>query len=92
MQCSTVKTNTECPLMTAKGCSYKGGVCLPIVEACQGCKRAVEYPTGWYCSATPDPAKKWKNGPCNLATHVETTPVETKTKVNPLKASKRSQK
>ncbi len=93
MLCTTIKPNTECPFMTAKGCSFNGGVCLPIVEACKGCKRAVEYPSGWYCSATPDPSKKWKNGVCNLATHVDNNiAVESKDKINPLKASKRSRK
>jgi hypothetical protein len=32
---------------------------------------------------------KWKNGNCNLATHVVSTVVTAKAKVNPLKASKR---
>ena len=91
MLCTTVKANTECPFMTAQGCSYKEGVCLPAVEACNGCKRVIEYAAGLYCSACPDPAKKWKNGNCNLATHV-TAEVEVKAKINPLKASKRSKK
>ena len=92
MLCTTVKENTECMFMTAKGCSYNGGVCLPVVEACQGCKRIVEHPSGLYCSASPDPAKKWKNGNCNLATHIDNTVIEAKAKINPLKASKRSKK
>jgi hypothetical protein len=32
---------------------------------------------------------KWKNGNCNLATHVTSAAVAAKAKVNPLKASKR---
>jgi len=35
---------------------------------------------------------KWKNGNCNLATHVAKTAVNGKTKLNPLKASKRGSK
>ncbi len=89
MICSTVKEGTECVFMTAKGCSYNDGVCHPVVEACQGCKRAVEYATGWYCEAVPDPGLKWKNGKCNLATHTTETAVKEKNKINPLKASKR---
>ncbi len=93
MLCTTIKENTECPFMSVKGCSYNGGVCLQAIEACEGCKRIVEYASGLYCSATPDPAKKWKNGTCNLATHVDTgTVVETKAKINPLKASKRGKR
>ncbi|MFZ5563683.1 MAG: PxxKW family cysteine-rich protein [Thermodesulfobacteriota bacterium] len=92
MNCVTVKENVECPFMTSAGCSFTGGVCKPIVEACEGCKRVAEFPTGRYCTATPDPAAKWKRGRCNLATHiVEAAPVA-KAKINPLKASKRAAK
>jgi hypothetical protein len=35
---------------------------------------------------------KWKNGNCNLATHVATTVAANKQKINPLKASKRARK
>jgi hypothetical protein len=49
----------------------------------------VEY--GDYCQACPDPQAKWKNGPCNLATHVKTGS-EKVVKLNPLKASKRSRR
>jgi len=91
MKCTTVKENTECPFMTAGGCSYNGGVCQPIVEACEGCKRIVEYPAGLYCAAVPEPAAKWKNGKCNLATHVsDESAVTEKAKINPLKASKKA--
>ena len=79
----------ECPFMTAKGCSFNGGICHEIVEQCNGCKRNAQHASGWYCSACPEPAIKWKNGNCNLATHIEATPAAKKTKVNPLKASKR---
>ncbi|MGD8757754.1 MAG: PxxKW family cysteine-rich protein, partial [Deltaproteobacteria bacterium] len=33
---------------------------------------------------------KWKNGRCNLATHVKDTAKSDAAKINPLKASKRS--
>jgi len=78
--------------MSAKGCSYNGNVCLEISEKCNGCDRTVEFPTGWYCSASPEPAMKWKSGNCNLATHVTEAVTETKAKINPLKASKRATK
>lgn len=75
--------------MTANGCVFNGGSCREIVEACSGCNRVVDYEGGWFCSVAPDPAVKWKNGNCNLATHVSTETVEKKQKINPIKASKR---
>jgi len=90
MKCTTIREGIDCPFMTAKGCSFNKGACLVAVEACNGCTRSQEFPTGWYCSSCPDPASKWKHGHCNMATHVTlATGKETKTKVNPLKASKR---
>ncbi len=78
--------------MTAKGCAYKGGICQQIVEQCSGCGRQGQYSSGWYCTACPDPSTKWRNGICNLATHVSASAPapENKQKINPLKASKRS--
>lgn len=88
MVCTTIKNGKECPFMTAKGCSYNGGVCHEIVEQCKGCNKSIETSTGWYCSSYPDPSLKWKNGNCNFATHIASV-AEAKAKVNPLKASKR---
>ncbi len=93
MKCTTIKEGTECPFMTPEGCSYNGGVCYQAVEACNGCQRLVEYPSGWYCAVCPEPAAKWKHGKCNMATHVvEETGGNEKTKMNPLKASKKAAK
>lgn len=89
MICTTVRNGDECVFMTAQGCSYNGGSCLAVIEKCEGCKRIKEYETGRYCIAYPDPAVKWKNGNCNLATHIVGEKVQTKTKLNPIKASKR---
>ncbi len=89
MICTTIRNGKECPFMTAQGCSYNGGICHVIVEQCEGCKRGEECSSGWYCSACPDPSLKWKSGNCNLATHVSSTVVGKKAKINPLKASKR---
>jgi hypothetical protein len=89
MICQTIRKGNECAFMTAKGCSYNGGLCQEIVEECKGCNRASEIESGWYCSACPEPSSKWKNGNCNLATHVSTVRATTKQKINPLKASKR---
>ena len=92
MKCTTVRKGQECAFMTAKGCGYNGGVCFEIVEQCKGCNRTIEITSGLYCSACPEPTMKWKNGNCNLATHVKTTAATKAQKVNPLKASKRAAK
>ena len=89
MVCATIKKGLECFFMTPKGCSYKGGLCHQIVDQCDGCNRGSEFSAGWYCTACPDPSIKWKNGNCNLATHVTSASTTAKTKLNPLKASKR---
>jgi hypothetical protein len=78
--------------MTAAGCSFNGGACYEIVEACSGCGRSVQVESSWYCSAAPDPSVKWKNGKCNLATHVAAESTEKAQKINPIKASKRMKK
>jgi len=89
MVCTTIKKDVECPFMTSSGCSYNGGVCHQVIEECEGCKRTAELSSGWYCKACPEPLAKWKNGNCNLATHVKVESTEKKVKLNPLKASKR---
>ena len=89
MICQTIRKGSECAFMTGKGCDYNGGQCREIVEACKGCNRASEIESGWYCTACPEPAIKWKNGNCNLATHVVSQSATSKAKINPLKASKR---
>jgi hypothetical protein len=89
MVCKTIKQGQECPFMSSKGCSYNGGICHQVVEQCNGCDRGSEYASGWFCTACPDPSKKWKNGNCNLATHVTNSVDSAKAKINPLKASKR---
>ena len=88
MICSTMKAGIECAFMTKEGCGYGGGACLTIVEQCEGCQRAVEFPSGKFCSSYPNPAIKWKTSSCNFATHTKLE-VADKQKVNPLKASKR---
>jgi Family of unknown function (DUF6811) len=75
--------------MMAKGCSFNGGICHEIIEKCNGCNRNTQYTSGWYCAACPDPTSKWKNGNCNLATHIVSAAAVKQAKVNPLKASKR---
>lgn len=90
MNCATLKPGTACNFMSAKGCSYSGGACNPVIEQCEGCDRNKEFSAGRYCISYPDPSQKWKLGTCNLATHIKKAPAQTVTKVNPLKASKRS--
>ena len=92
MNCTTIKEGIECPFMSAKGCTYKDGICHQIIEQCQGCNRTTELSSGWFCTACPEPAVKWKYGNCNMASHVTTASVAEKNKINPLKASKRARK
>jgi hypothetical protein len=92
MICTTIRKGEECAFMTKNGCSFNGGHCCKVVEACNGCSRSHAYESGWYCTATPDPAVKWKHGNCNLATHITTSVKAEKAKLNPLKASKRGGK
>jgi hypothetical protein len=92
MQCVTVKPGVECTFMRQTGCSFQGGACLPIVAACEGCGYATDYDNGQYCQLYADPASKWMLGRCNFATHVKTEVQPSSQRLNPLKASKRSQK
>ncbi len=91
MQCQTNKPGAECIFMKKSGCCYNGGRCYPIVESCKGCDRAVEFTTGVYCRTYCEPSIKWAKGSCNFATHVKKEVKEDTFKLNPLKASKRSQ-
>jgi len=89
MLCTIVKTGVDCFFMTKKGCEYNGGKCNTIIEQCEGCQKAGDFPAGKYCIAFPDPAAKWRTGKCNMATHVKVLEKKETAKVNPLKASKR---
>ncbi len=90
MKCTTIRKGKECPFMSAKGCSYNGGLCHEVVEQCNGCNRTTEHSSAWYCTACPEPARKWQHGNCNLATHVAAAGSKKQAKINPLKASKRA--
>ncbi|MCA1988420.1 MAG: PxxKW family cysteine-rich protein [Desulfarculus sp.] len=90
MQCTTNRPGMECGFMSGKGCGYSGGTCHPIVESCQGCDRTVTAGEMVYCKSYPDPAAKWRFGPCNFATHIKAEVKEDSKKINPLKASKRA--
>lgn len=76
--------------MTAAGCTYNGGICRETVDSCDGCGRKVEFASAWYCTTCPEPAARWKSGSCNMATHVNSAAGGSKSKINPLKASKRA--
>jgi len=92
MKCNTLKPNTECDFMTAKGCTYQGGQCEPIIDKCEGCGKILIAEEKKYCSVFPSPAGKWRKGLCNFATHAkkEVPKDESGKKVNPLKAAKRA--
>ena len=89
MICTTIRNGEECAFMSARGCTFNGGACHKVIESCDGCSRSKEFESGWYCSAAPDPSIKWKNGNCNIATHITTSVKQDKAKLNPIKASKR---
>jgi len=78
-------------VMTDAGLSYKGVIMAPVVEKCEGCERIVDVEANKYCPTYAQPERKWAQGVCNFATHVRASvDSEGKTKVNPLKASKRA--
>jgi len=89
MDCLTVKPGTNCSFMTKKGCTFNGGTCHTIVEACENCARILEVGESRFCSNFPDPQAKWRFGKCNMATHLAKAEAKQSAKVNPLKASKR---
>lgn len=92
MRCESIKPGVECTFMTKKGCTFNGGRCNPVVEACEGCDRILEVPEGRFCGVFPEPAVKWRRGACNLATHHKGNGKGNQDgqRINPLKASKRS--
>ena len=69
---------------------YTSGLFSPITEKCEGCDRIIEAASVKYCQTYVSPEAKWRLGLCNFATHVKTELAAAKTKVNPLKASKRA--
>ena len=89
MVCTSVKEGVDCFFMTKDGCKFNGGNCHTIVEQCEGCQKVQEFPAGKYCISFPEPAVKWRNGNCNMATHVKATNGKGNGRLNPLKASKR---
>ncbi len=89
MVCISVKEGYDCFFMEKNGCQFNGGTCHSVVEKCEGCQKAKEFPTGAYCLVSPDPAIKWRAGNCNMATHLKETTKKENNKINPLKASKR---
>lgn len=90
MHCASVKPGVDCAFMNKKGCSFNGGKCRPVVDACEGCDRTLTFEEARFCASFPDPGAKWRLGSCNLATHVKKEKKENGAKLNPLKASKRS--
>jgi len=69
---------------------YSSGLFNPISEKCEGCERIIEVSSTRYCRTYIAPEAKWRIGICNFATHVKPEIITAKTKVNPLKASKRA--
>ncbi len=93
MICTTVRNGQECVFMSKRGCGYKNGSCLEIIEKCVGCNKIIEFSGGKYCSVSPDPSQKWHMGNCNMASHIVAEVIDLKgKKINPLKASKRGKR
>ena len=92
MECVTIKPGMNCVFMKKTGCSFNGGACSPIIEACEGCGYVMEHDNGKYCQIYSDPATKWVFGRCNFATHAKSEIQASAQRINPLKASKRSQR
>lgn len=69
---------------------YTSGLFSAISEKCEGCGRIIEVSSVKYCRTYISPEAKWRLGICNFATHVKPEIITAKTKVNPLKASKRA--
>jgi hypothetical protein len=91
MICTILKEEIDCVFMTQQGCTYNGGHCEPVVQACEGCNHIKEVDGDFYCVTSANPAAKWNLGVCNYATHVEKgEPAAAQAKINPLKASKRA--
>ena len=91
MQCATLKKGIECAFMSNKGCTFNGGRCHVVVEACEGCANTITLEEGTFCTKAPNPEAKWARGKCNFATHIKTAEeIPNDKKLNPLKASKRA--
>jgi hypothetical protein len=52
----------------------------------------MEHNGGNYCQIYADPAMKWAFGRCNFSTHAKSDIQPSAQRINPLKASKRSQR
>jgi hypothetical protein len=90
MVCATVKEGIDCFFMSKQGCQFNGGNCHPVIEQCEGCQKAKEFPAGKYCVSFPDPTIKWRVGTCSMATHLKADKGKGNGRLNPLKASKRN--
>lgn len=89
MKCNTIRMNKDCPFMTKKGCSYRMGACLPIVEKCGECKNVEVFNDKTYCTVYMNPEVIWTTS-CGKST-VKQKPIieDAVKKVNPLKQSKK---
>ena len=82
-------TTLQGAVKTNDGVCLKGLIMHSIVEQCNGCGKVADFEGQEFCSAYPEPERKWAQGHCNFATHIKRETGKT-VKVNPLKASKRA--
>ena len=51
MHCESVKPGVDCTFMTKKGCSFNGGKCKTVVEACDRLRPDLGFHDGNQTSA-----------------------------------------
>ena len=92
--CSTIKPGKTCVFMKKSGCGYNCGQCHPVVDDCQECGNVEALPHGSFCRVYAEPSLKWMQGSCNMSTNGNGKDEKEAVakKLNPLKASKRSQR
>jgi hypothetical protein len=90
-KCKTKREGQKCAFMEKNGCSFEKCGYETILEQCVGCDKVIKIGEESFCKSYLKPSEKWKSGNCNLASHIKKLAKEM-TKVNPLKASKRSMK
>ncbi len=73
MECTTIRNGFDCPFMTAKGCSYNGGICHEIVEKCNGCNRGIDLKTTEVKNWNPEGTCSESDNPLKQATGEEDT-------------------
>jgi hypothetical protein len=84
MICKTTKPGIDCFFMNGNGCQFAGGTCKQIIDKCEGCQKAQDFPTGKYCISFPDPPPN--GGSANVIWLPTLKPKpQTRSELNPIK-------